>query len=100
MKKRIKRIILTTVIVLIAISALLTIPSTSVDIKVFGDNYKYYLYDKYISELEHYIYISQLVYDENSRFYDDYFDWDNFNMSFPAYKEGKDKVIDYDGRKL
>ena len=100
MKKRIKRIILITVIVLIAISALLTIPSTSVDIKVFGDNYKYYLYDKYISELEHYIYISQLVYDENSRFYDDYFDWDNFNMSFPAYKEGKDKVIDYDGRKL
>ena len=101
MKKRIKRIVIIVVIVLVVVSALLTIPSTSVDIKVFGDKYKYHLYDKYISELRHNVYISQLVYNENARYYDDYYDWDELRLKgIPADKEGKDKLIDYDGRKL
>lgn len=100
MKKRIKRIILIAVIVLAVVAALLTIPSTAVDIKVLGDDYKYHLYDKYINELCHYITISDKVYDENTRRYINYYDVEDFIISTPAYNENKDKFIDYDGRKL
>ena len=101
MKKRIKRIILITVIVLIAISALLTIPSTVVDIKVLGEGYKYYLYDKYKIELRHYIYMSQCVYNEETRDFVNYYDPEDFyTTGFPADEDRKDELIDYDGRKF
>lgn len=100
MKKRIKRIILITVIVLIAISALLTIPSTAVDIKVFGDNYKHYLYDKYIDKLERYITLCDKVYDKDHPPYVYYYDIEDFTFYSPARNNDKAELIDYDGRKL
>lgn len=100
MKKRIKRIILTTVIVLIAISALLTVPSTVVDIKIFGDDYKYHLYDEYVDELDHYVMLYDKVYDDDGTLYDYYYDIEEFTFSVPARNIDKAKLIDYDGRKL
>ena len=100
MKKRIKRIILTTVIVLIAVSALLTIPSTAVDIKVLGDNYKYHLYDKYVDELDRYVMLYDKVYDDDDSLYVYYYDIEDFTFSIPARNIDKAKLIEYDGRKL
>lgn len=91
---------MTTVIVLIAISALLTVPSTVVDIKIFGDDYKYHLYDEYVDELDHYVMLYDKVYDDDGTLYDYYYDIEEFTFSVPARNIDKAKLIDYDGRKL
>ena len=99
-KKTVIKILISLFAVVTVLVFVLTIPSTAVDIKVLGDDYKYHLYDKYINELCHYITISDKVYDENTRCYINYYDVEDFIISTPAYNENKDKFIDYDGRKL
>ena len=97
LKKRIIISVSIIVAVLIVALGLLTIPSAETDIKILGDDYKYHLYDKYSDDLVHYCNMANWVYDEDTGFYDDYYD---ITHSIPADEEGKDKVIDYKGRKL
>lgn len=99
-KKTVIKILISLIAVVAVIVFVLTIPSTAVDIKVLGDGYKYHLYDKYRQDLQHNIVMANLVYDEDIRAYDGYYDDEKLSMPIPADKEGKDKVISYDGRKL
>jgi hypothetical protein len=99
-KKTVIKILISLFAIIAVIVSVLTIPSAECDYKVFGDDYKYHLYDKYRQDLQHNIVMANLVYDEDIRAYDGYYDDEKLSMPIPADKEGKDKVISYDGRKL
>lgn len=106
MKKRIKWIILSVFILAMVIFGVLTIPSAECDYKVFGEDYKYHLYDKYMFSLSSLISDYNSVYDEKSGDYINYYnnDLDSDGLAFSFHAEDNfemlDKSIKFDGRKI
>ena len=108
-KKTVIKILISLIAIIAVIVSVLTIPSAECDYKVFGGDYKYHLYDKYMFSLASLISDYNYVYDKKTDHYTDYYpyynnDLDSDGLAFSFHAEDNfemlDKNIRFDGRKI